>query len=358
MQMNDKFLNAMNRLQSLLAQDQFELLLPECQGAEVLCTTQTNEEKISDGTIKKDRNTVTRQDIRLVYLMNDTVESFLVFKQASFTGEYNEDYDGPLEASCSEDRERYVLSVRQGDSVITLFFYDLELEVHLYDYGDVAHFWVPRFENLRQLEFRIAVLWDKYTYLGEEYCTDGEKRLVDLANVPAMNFCSYCSIPDIYMVPHEIDADSFEKGLDVMEEIAAQTGDRALVRMIRFYRKHPSAPVAAWVARALRRSSHFAFVRALTEQIRAEAGVYPHRSFGEKADAVFAERLSEAAVQKKELEKSGAYVEVLREEPFTVARDHLSPQVYLLVTRRGLRNQKLEIIRCAPKASASDISAS
>ena len=103
------------------------------------------------------------------------------------------------------------------------------------------------------------------------------------------------------------------------------------------------------VARALRRSSHFAFVRALTEQIRAVAGVYPHRSFGEKADEVFAERLSEAAVQKKELEQTGAYVEVLREEPFTVARDHLSQQVYLLVTRRGLWNQKLEIIRCTSK---------
>ena len=49
-------------LQELLAQNEFELLLPEDYTA----------------------NT-TEQDIRLVYQMNDTVESFLVFRKAIFT---------------------------------------------------------------------------------------------------------------------------------------------------------------------------------------------------------------------------------------------------------------------------------
>ena len=57
-----------------------------------------------------------------------------------------------------------MLGVRQGDSVITLFYQKLELEVNLYNYGEIAHFWVPRYENLRQLEFRIAVLWDNLTF--------------------------------------------------------------------------------------------------------------------------------------------------------------------------------------------------
>lgn len=52
-------------LQELLAQNEFELLLPEDHTA----------------------NT-TEQDIRLVYQMNDTVESFLVFREAIFTGTY------------------------------------------------------------------------------------------------------------------------------------------------------------------------------------------------------------------------------------------------------------------------------
>ena len=127
-------------LQELLAQNEFELLLPEDHTA----------------------NT-TEQDIRLVYQMNDTVESFLVFREAIFTGTYKKDYEGKLDASYDRDQNRYVLGVRQGDSVITLFYQKLELEVNLYNYGEIAHFWVPRYENLRQLEFRIAVLWGKIT---------------------------------------------------------------------------------------------------------------------------------------------------------------------------------------------------
>ena len=106
-------------LQELLAQNEFELLLPEDHTA----------------------NT-TEQDIRLVYQMNDTVESFLVFRKAIFTGTYKKDYEGKLDASYDRDQDRYVLGVRQGDSVITLFYQKLELEVNLYNYGEIAHFWV------------------------------------------------------------------------------------------------------------------------------------------------------------------------------------------------------------------------
>ena len=52
-----------DKLKELLAQDQFEVLLDE----------ENKEEK---------------QEIRLVYLMNDAVESFLVFHEARLTGEY------------------------------------------------------------------------------------------------------------------------------------------------------------------------------------------------------------------------------------------------------------------------------
>ena len=105
-------------LQELLAQNEFELLLPEDHTA----------------------NT-TEQDIRLVYQMNDTVESFLVFREAIFTGTYKKDYEGKMDASYDRDQDRYVLGVRQGDSVITLFYQKLELEVNLYNYGEICVSW-------------------------------------------------------------------------------------------------------------------------------------------------------------------------------------------------------------------------
>ena len=307
-------------LQELLNQNEFELLLSD-----------KNKPNIP-------------QDIRLVYQMNDTVESFLLFRDAIWTGVYKEDYEGRLEMTYDRDGERYVLGVRQGDSVITLFYRELELEVHLYNYGDAAHFWVPKYENLRQLEFRIAVLWDKYTYLGEAYCTEGEKRLVHLADVPALNFCSYCAAPEEYMVPHEMPEESFRKGLDVMEEIAGRAHDSSLVRLIRFYRRHPSQIVTRLLAKTLHHSAHWGFVKVLTETIKKETAVYPHRSFGTKKDEEFAMRLAEAERCRQKLEREGNYAEVLREEPFTIAQDQLEPQVYVLVTRLGAVNQHPEVI--------------
>lgn len=42
-----------------------------------------------------------------------------------------------------------------------------------------------------------------------------------------------------------------------------------------------------------------------------------------------------ANARKEELEKTGAYVEIVRQEPFTIAKDQLDLKVYLLVSRQG-----------------------
>ena len=91
------------KLAELLEQDQFELLL--------------SKNRIKDMHRK--------QDISLVYLMNDAVESFLVFHNATITGQYKSEYEGGLLAVLDKKEEEYVLVVHQGDSVITLFFEDL-----------------------------------------------------------------------------------------------------------------------------------------------------------------------------------------------------------------------------------------
>lgn len=75
---------ALEMLEELLEQDQFELLLPE---------------------------------YKLVYMMNDAVESFLVFHGARMTGIYQDDYEGPLDASVTYENGEYVLVVHQDDSV-------------------------------------------------------------------------------------------------------------------------------------------------------------------------------------------------------------------------------------------------
>ena len=101
---------AFQKLAQLLGQDQFELLFP-------------------------DKDVENQDEMRLVYLMNDAVESFLVFSGARMTGHYQKDYEGELDATLSQEDGEYVLVVYQGETVVTIFFQDLSLEMNLYNYG-------------------------------------------------------------------------------------------------------------------------------------------------------------------------------------------------------------------------------
>ena len=160
-------------------------------------------------------------DIPLVYLMNDAVESFLVFRNVRMTGEYHSDYQGELQASMARQDGRFVLVIKQDDTVLTLFFEDLELEVHLYEYAYTGHFWVKDYEYLRQLEYRLAILRDKYDYLGEAYCTEEEIKLAALVEFPPLNYCCYPAVPEKYIVPRENPWIPSEKAIVYMKELAA-----------------------------------------------------------------------------------------------------------------------------------------
>ena len=308
-------------LQELLEQNQFELLIPEEPEA---------------------------KDIRLVYLMNDAVESFLIFRNAHMTGTYKSEYEGELEFSLSHDekREEYILSVWQGDSVVTVWFRKLELEAHLYNYGTIGHFWVKGWEYLRQLEYRIAILRDKYEYLGSEFCTPGERKIALLCDFPPLNCSCYPAVPEKYLVPRENVWEPTEEAIAVMEELAAKTGDTKLQKMLNYYRKDPAPVNARKIASALRKNVHADTVDLLSVWLKEETATYPDRSYGAETDRQIQTMLQQAEDKRMELKRKGIRAEVLREEPFTTAQDHLDFQVYLMVWKRGVfdRTVKVECI--------------
>ena len=308
-------------LQELLEQNQFELLIPEEPEA---------------------------KDIRLVYLMNDAVESFLIFRNAHMTGTYKSEYEGELEFSLSHDekREEYILSVWQGDSVVTVWFRKLELEAHLYNYGAIGHFWVKGWEYLRQLEYRISILRDKYEYLGPEFCTPGEQKIALLCDFPPLNCSCYPAVPEKYLVPRENVWEPTTEAIAVMEELAAKTGDTKLQKMLNDYRKDPVPVNARKIASALRKNVHADTVDLLSVWLKEETATYPDRSYGAETDRQIQTMLQQAEDKRMELERKGIRAEVLREEPFTTAQDHLDFQVYLMVWKRGFfdRTVKVECI--------------
>ena len=312
-------------LKRLLSQNEFELLLPEQTAAEA-------------GQRKK-------EDIRLVYQMNDTIESFLVFKEATMTGTYHKDYEGAIEASFYRDGDDYALVVRQEeeDCVVTILFKTLELETNLYNYGDIAHFWRKGYENLRQLEFRIAVLWDKYEYLGEEVCNDEERKLVELAYFPPLNYTCYPAVSKQYIVPRDNPWVPSEGAFSFMTEIVEQAGDKKLGKWLRFYQKYPYPLIAKRIAVLLHRNAHAKVADLITERLKKATAGYKNRSFGIKEDEKIRKLLEKAHVRKAELEKAGIHAEVLREEPFTTARDTVDYHVYVLQLKKGILNRKIII---------------
>ena len=190
------------KLAELLEQDQFELLL--------------SKNRIKDMHRK--------QDISLVYLMNDAVESFLVFHNATITGQYKSEYEGGLLAVLDKKEEEYVLVVHQGDSVITLFFEDLLQQNNLYNYGDLGHFWVKGYEYLRLLEYRLAILRDKCDYLDIDCSTPEERKLAALVEFPPLNYCCYPAVPEKYIVPRQNPWQPSDEAIDLMIEIAKEAG--------------------------------------------------------------------------------------------------------------------------------------
>lgn len=101
----------------------------------------------------------------------------------------------------------------------------LDLEVYLYNYGEIGHFWVPGYEYLRQLEYRIAIARDKLEYLGEEFCTEEERALVQLADFPPLNYCCYPAVPKQYIVPKEDPWKPSAAAFQVMEGLAEEARD-------------------------------------------------------------------------------------------------------------------------------------
>ena len=283
------------------------------------------------------------QDLKLVYLMNDAVESFLVFQGARLTGEYLPDFDGNLSASLSEDKHGYVLVLHQDSTVCTLFFQNLTLETHLFDYGKTGHFWVTGYEYLRQLEYRIAILHDKLEYLGTDYCNEAEQQLAVLAAFPPLNCNCYPAVPDNYLVPKYPRWFVSQAAITVMYRLALEAGDSALVRWLDLYQRFPIRSLARHIARMLHQTAHAGMIDLLTEKLADAASAYPERIFSESMQAQIRELYQQAEKRQTELLSQGIQSDILKEEPFQYTEDTLIYKVHLMIWKKKGKSRIVEI---------------
>ena len=306
-------------LELLLSENQFELILPET-------------------------GTSGRKATHLDRKRNDAGESFLLFHNARLTGTYDPAYEGELDALLTQDEnERYALIVHQGDSVVTLFFEDLTLENHYYDYSQIGHFWMKGYEYLRQLEYHIAILRDKLDYLGENSCNANERELASLAEFPPLNVCCYPAVPEKYRVIRENPWHLSEDASRVFQSIAVEAGDPKLLHRLKDYEQHPTKRRARRIARLLHRNAHAKTVDLLTRKLQKASSAYPSRTFGKAQQTRHLALELLAKKRQKELEKRGIRSELLREEPFTTAQDSIEFKMHLMIWEKGILNRQVKI---------------
>ena len=233
--------------------------------------------------------------------------------------------------------------VHQGQNVFTVFFKDILLETHLYNYGELGHFWVEGYENLRVMEYQIAILRDKYEYLGEEYCTEQEQKLAMLRDFPPLNYLFYPAVPEKYIVPVDNPWEVTAEALAVMQELAEEAEDEKLGKILRRYEINPDMSNAKKIAGMLCKNSHLPVVTLLGEKIREAASVYPDRDFGRKQNEYLQELMEKAERRKEELEAESIQALIYREEPFIYDCDSISFQVYLMIVRKGVWKQKIMV---------------
>lgn len=279
-------------------------------------------------------------DIAVAYLMNDAVESFLIFRDSVMTGDYC-DIDVEQTASIDKLDDGYMLIVNQGgENVFTIRFTELVLRTHLFNYGCMGHFWVKGYEYLRQLEYQLADIRDKYRYLGNEYCSEKEMQLMKLADFPPIK--RYKSVPDRYYVPYPDCV--YQETIDYLLSIAQQVNDNSMARAIRNYGKKPSGYNSFLIYIMLHTKKHADFVDALIKDLRDAASIYDDRRFSEDESREH-NRIHLIAEKKlKEYENKGFRGILYREEPFMYSKDSITYKEHVLIYRNGLVNRHTMIL--------------
>lgn len=280
------------------------------------------------------------------YMMNDAIEDYLVLENCRMVGEVAaEEQAGGLELSAriSGKEGAYVLVVRQKsllhgeETVFTLHFEKIRESRTCYQYHEIGHFWMEGQEQWRRLVYMAGTIYDKFAYVGEEVCTEGELELLKLVEfAPFRNWSPVReSLEEKYPATYE--------GIACMEQFAAMAQDRGYLALLRLYRRFPSRSLERWLTRALTDPSREQLYETILQAVEAESGTYEKRDYGTAFHQKIAEKRKQAEQKLIRAGFTGTYPEyhrgefeviILEEHPFTVMEwDHFQFRIYYMVSQ-------------------------
>ena len=240
-------------------------------------------------------------------------------------------------------KDGYMLIVNQGNkNIFTIKFSRLELRTYLFNYGSMGHFWIKGYEYLRQLEYQLADIRDKYRYLGEEVCNDAERVLMKLADFPPIK--RFQSVPDQYYVSYPDCV--YEEAVDYLIDIAERVEDNSIRRKLKAYKKKTSGLRSIQLAAMFGMRKHAVFVDAIIADLREAASGYPQRIFSREEQEIHNVIHAKAIANLNEYERQGYKCLLYREEPFMYARDSITYKEHVLVYINGIISRKAKIVSC------------
>ena len=176
-------------------------------------------------------------------------------------------------------------------------------------------------EYLRQLEYKIAILGDKWEYLGEDCCSEEEKKLASLREFPPLSYLFYPAASLAYVREKEEPWKCSPLAAKLVEEAAKQEKDTWFAKMVSLYKRYPVRVLARYIAWMFHREAHKRVTDHLIRQMDQAAVIYPRRYFGEENEKKHKILFEKANKRKRDLEKQGIQAEIFREEPFAKGDD-------------------------------------
>lgn len=271
------------------------------------------------------------------YMMNDAIECYLVLENAEMTGEYLEDIESEIQAQLIVEDHRYALIIHQGPkNVFTLWFQNIHQVRKCYQYHQIGHFWVKGQEQWRRLVYIVGTIYDKYEYLGAEVCNEKEMELL-----PLMEFAPFRSWSPIKESLNDKYPATY-KGIDCMEKLAIEAGDRNYQKLLKIYRKVPIRWIEDLLSRRLKHSKREKLYQLITKKVEQASQSYPKRDYGQKMNQWIQKKRQEVDQKLKAKGFQGIYpmyhkdsitIQAVEEHPFTILEsDDFQFQIQLMIS--------------------------
>ena len=253
------------------------------------------------------------------YIMNDSMECYMVLENCRVVGTVLEDYTGKTQVEFAD--HTMGISVRQDKNVYTAWFTGVRQYHSLHPYHEIGHFWHDRQEQWRRLVYMIGTIYDKMKYSPEPACSPEEIQLAKL--IEFMPFRAYSPVSESILPLYP----ETREGARAFAQIAEEAGDKALARKIRLYDRFPVPLFALHIAMRLSRKKSCKVYNYIFNKVCAASAQYPARDYGEARNAKMAAERKKVTDALLALGFEGTYplfrkpgMEVLaaEEHPFTI----------------------------------------